>query len=47
MGEAGARKIVDQYDWEKKIDRIISIYAEMALIQHPTSRTAESAPQGR
>ena len=30
MGEAGARKIVDQYDWEKKIDRIISVYAGAA-----------------
>ncbi|WP_176556378.1 glycosyltransferase family 4 protein [Rubellimicrobium rubrum] len=32
MGEAGTRKIVDQYDWEKKIDMIVSIYAEVASV---------------
>jgi glycosyltransferase involved in cell wall biosynthesis len=37
MGEAGARKIVDQYDWEKKIDRMVSIYAEVASVQTPES----------
>lgn len=26
MGEAGRRKIVEEYDWEKKVDRMMEIY---------------------
>ena len=34
IGKAGAREVVDQYDWQKKIDRIISVYAEVASARH-------------
>lgn len=29
MGEAGRRKVVAEYDWEKKVDRVLDLYAEV------------------
>ena len=30
MGQAGARKVAERYDWQKKVDAMIGIYAEVA-----------------
>jgi len=31
MGQSGAQKVRDQYDWEKKIDRIIQVYEDISI----------------
>ncbi len=35
MGEAGREKLLQHFDWNKKIDRILTIYNE-AIPKHPT-----------
>jgi len=35
MGAAGSRKVREQFDWERKVDRILDIYAD-AIARHPT-----------
>jgi glycosyltransferase involved in cell wall biosynthesis len=44
MGEAGARKIVEQFDWERKVDRMISIYAEVATAHSPSKSPGPVVP---
>jgi glycosyltransferase involved in cell wall biosynthesis len=29
MGKAGRKRVLDQFDWNKKIDSIISIYTDL------------------
>ena len=37
MGEAGRAKVVEQYDWERKVDRVLSIYSD-AIANHCADR---------
>lgn len=45
MGDAGARLVVERFDWQKKVDQLIAIYAEAA--RRGTPGFAGSAPPGR
>jgi glycosyltransferase involved in cell wall biosynthesis len=38
MGDAGRAKVVEQYDWERKVDRVLSIYTG-AIANHRPDRT--------
>ena len=37
MGEAGRRRVVEQFDWELKIDRILELYRQVTPTPEPMS----------
>lgn len=42
MGAAGRRKIEEQYDWERKVDRILELYRDAINEIRPPARTVKS-----
>ena len=45
LGKAGARKIVSDFDWEKKVDTMLAIYGQ-AISDHKLPRTSKRSASG-
>jgi glycosyltransferase involved in cell wall biosynthesis len=43
LGRAGRERAVKEFDWERKIDRILEVYADTIERARGTARTADLA----